>query len=92
MTRSDRFLFTLSDFGVVTSYIVSFKEEGISAKNKVMLFMNKFVVITILFNFFIHVLPFYFTDNIVPITVCGARNDKLRCTLNVFSEYGEFSV
>jgi len=56
MTRSDRFLFTLSDFGVVTSYIVSFKEEGIS------------------------------------ITVCGARNDKLLCTLNVFSEYGEFSV
>ena len=47
MTRSDRFLFTLSDFGVVTSYIVSFKEEGISAKNKVILFMNKFVVVTI---------------------------------------------
>ena len=90
MTRSERFLFTLSDFGVVTSYIVSFKDEGISAKNKVMVFMNKFVVITILY--FIHVLPFYFTDNIVPITVCGARNDKLLCTLNVFSEYGEFSV
>ena len=87
MTRSERFLFTLSDFGVVTSYIVSFKDEGISAKKQEMLSMKKFVGITIIF---INLQPS--TDNILPITVCGARNDELRCTLNLFSEYGEFSV
>ena len=33
-TRSERFRLTLSDFGVVTSYIVSLSDEGISKRIK----------------------------------------------------------